>query len=376
MSTEPTSLSSPLIWLKGEIDRTLGVARSALAQAVNEPDSRPASLESCEGQVRQVRGAVTFVGLDGAACFCHAIESAVRRYADSGLKLNHVTASIVDRAMFALSQFLDDIAKGEADVPLKLFPLYRELGELSGRSEIHEIELFYPDIGLASPPHASAKRIADADIGKYVTACRAHYQRFLAVWQNEPGKSDALHGMRAALDALDQVAAQLETPPALWWAAVGFVEAVIQRDGRVLELPIRTIFERIERVMQQLESGGAIDSFEPTRQVLYSLALSAPVSRRVRDAKQLFQLDQQLPEFCVSGTLEYDLAAMTPALDDMRRRLSSVEDAWVQYTSGDADALKRLRDETNALKNIARDLGFYRLVRLLDVIGLIASKLP
>jgi chemosensory pili system protein ChpA (sensor histidine kinase/response regulator) len=148
MSTETPSLSSPLIWLKSEIDRTLGVARSALAQAVSEPDSRPASLESCESHVRQVRGAVIFVGLNGAACFCLALESAVRCHFDSGAKLNHVTASIIDRAMFALSQFLDDIAKGEADVPLKLFPLYRELGELSGRSEILEIELFYPDIAL------------------------------------------------------------------------------------------------------------------------------------------------------------------------------------------------------------------------------------
>ena len=376
MSSETTSLSSPLIWLKSEIDRTLGVARSALAQAVNEPDSRPPSLESCESQVRQVRGAVIFVGLNGAAYFCHAIESAVRRYADSELKLNHVTASIIDRAMFALSQFLDDIAKGEPDVPLKLFPLYRELYELAGRTEVLEIELFYPDIDLPSPPHPSSKRIAATDIAKYVTACRVHYQRFLSIWQSEPNKPDALHGMRAGLDALDQVATQLESPPALWWAAVGFVEAVIQRDTRVLELPIKGIFERIERLLQEMEAGEPLDYFEPMREILYPLALSAPVSRRVRDAKQLFQLDQQLPEFCVSGTLEYDLAAMAPALNDMRQRLSSIEEAWVQYTSGDADALRRLRDETNALKNIARDLGFYRLVRLLDVIGLIASKLP
>ena len=376
MSSEATSLSSPLIWLKSEIDRTLGVARAALAQAVNEPDSRPPSLESCESHVRQVRGAVIFVGLNGAACFCHAIESAVRRYAASELKLNHVTASSIDRAMFALSQFLDDIAKGEPDVPLKLFPLYRELYELAGRTDVLEIELFYPDIDLPSPPHPSSKKIAATDVAKYVTACRAHYQRFLTIWRSDPGKADALHGMRAGLDALDQVATQLETPPALWWAAVGFVEAVIQRDARVLELPIKGIFERLERLLQDMETGEPIDCFEPMREILYPLALSAPVSRRVRDAKQLFQLDEQLPEFCVSGTLEYDLAAMAPALNDMRQRLSSVEEAWVQYTSGNADALRRLRDETNALKNIARDLGFYRLVRLLDVIGLIASKLP
>src|SRR5262245_6038274 len=274
MSSETSSLSSPLIWLKSEIDRTLGVARAALAQAVNEPDSRPASLESCESQVRQVRGAVIFVGLHGAACFCHAIESAVRRYAETALKLNHVTASIVDRAMFALSQFLDDIAKGEADVPLKLFPLYRELGELSGRPEVLEIELFYPDISLEPPPHPSGKRIAPSDIAKYVVACRSHYQRFLTIWQNDPGKPDALHGMRAALDALDQVAAQLDTPPALWWAAVGFIEAVIQRDARVLELPIKAIFDRIDRTMQETASGKATDCFEPMRQVLYPLALS------------------------------------------------------------------------------------------------------
>jgi chemosensory pili system protein ChpA (sensor histidine kinase/response regulator) len=376
MSSEPPSLSSPLIWLRSEIDRSLGVARTALAQSVSEPSGRATNLHTCENQVRQVRGAVHILGLNGAARFCYALEAAVNCCAHAAEKLTHVTASIIDRAMFALSQFLDDIAKGESDVPLKLFPLYRELGELSGRTEVLEIELFYPDLGLTPPAHPATKKIADADIPKYVAACRAHYQRFLLLWVNEPEKPDGLHGMRAALDALDQVAAQLATPVGFWWAGVGLVEAVIQRDTRVLELPIKAVFERTERLMQDIESGSAVDSDELMREVLYPLALSAPVSRRVRDAKQVYQLDEQLPEFCVSGTLEYDLAAMTPALDDMRRRLTSLEEAWVLYTAGSVDGLRRLRDETNALKNIARDLGFYRLVRLLDVIQLIASKLP
>jgi len=375
-STELTTLSSPLIWLKSEIDHSLGEARTALSQSVSEPGSSGTNLGSCENQVRQVRGAVTILGLDGAARFCQALEAVVRRYAESAARLTQVTASLIDRGMFALSQFLDDIAKGEMDVPLKLFPLYRELSELCGRTEVLEIELFFPDIGVAPPPHSAARVIAAADVPRYVTACRAHYQRFLLLWVEQPNKPDGLHGMRAALDTLDQIAPQLATPAGFWWAAVGLVEVVIQCDARALELPVKSIFERIERLMQDLESGTTVDCSALMREILYPLALSAPVSRRVRDAKQMFQLDQQLPEFCVSGTLEYDLGAMAPALDDMRQRLSSLEDAWVFYTSGGANGLKRLRDETGALKNIARDLGFYRLLRVLDVIVLIGSKLP
>jgi len=378
MSSDPASLASPLIWLKIEIDRSLGVAREALAQGVGEADNRATNLHSCESQVRHVRGAVYIMGLEGAARYCQALEGAVRRCAESAAKLSHVTAAIIDRSMFALSQFLDDVSKGEMDIPLKLFPLYRELSELAGRSDsdIFEIELFYPDLTMVPPAHPASKKLASADVPKYIVACRAHYQRYLQTWLNESGDAQALHGMRTALDALDQVAPQLGTPAGLWWAAVGFVEAVIQQDARVLDLPIKAVFSRIDELLAGISSGANVDCAGPMREILYPLALSAPVSRRVRDAKNLFQLDQQLPEFCVSGTLEYDLAGMAPALDGMRRRLTGVEEAWVLYTSGGKDGLLRLRDETNALKEIARDLGFYHLVRLLEVIVLIVSKLP
>jgi chemosensory pili system protein ChpA (sensor histidine kinase/response regulator) len=376
MPNDPATLSSPLIWLKAEIDRSLELARAALAQAINDVGSRVNSLHSSEGHVRQVRGAVQILGLEGAACYCRALEAVVRRYAETAPGLTQMTASAIDRAMFALSQFLDDVAKGEMDIPLKLFPLYRELAELTGRDDVIELELFYPDLSPVPPEHPTLKQLADTDVSRYVGACRTHFQRHLATWLGHESNSQALHGMRAALDALDQIAPQLDTPSGLWWVAVGFAEAVIQQDARVLTQPVKAIFSRLERLMSELSAGTGVDGALAMREILYPLALSAPVSRRVRDIKNLYQLDQQLPEFCVSGTLEYDVAGMAPALDDMRRRLDSLEQAWAQYTAGAAESLRRLREELAVLKGIARDLGFYRLVRLLDVVGLIASRLP
>jgi len=377
-TTDILHIANPLAWLKGEIDRSLALARETLAQGLAQSDDRAALLARSGQHLRQVRGALHMLRLDGAARFCGALEDAVGACAAGEASLTRVNVSVIDRAVFALLQFLDDLAKGEPDVPLKLFPVYRELGEISGRTEIAENELFFPDISPVPPDRAEAEPPV-SDPGAHVLACRSQFQRGLLAWLTQPAKAQGLQSMRIALDALDRVAPALAGPPGLWWAAAGLADALLQPDERLQQTAVAPVFSRIERYMRDLASGTQGDAAPLMRDILYPLALSAPVSRRVREVKNLYRLDAQVPEFCVSGTLEYDMTALAPVLDDMRRRLTAIEDAWARYTSGSGEYLqylRRLREEVTGLKSIARDLGHYRLVRLLDIVSLIASKLP
>jgi len=374
-TTDILHIANPLAWLKGEIDRSLALAREALGQSLTQNDERAALLERAGQHLRQVRGALNMLRLDGAARFCAALEDAAAACASGEATLTRVNVSIIDRAIFALLQFLDDLAKGEPDVPLKLFPVYRELGEISGRTSIAENELFFPDL-TPVPPERVQSSGSPSDASARLIACRSQFQRGLLAWLTQPAKAQGLHSMRAALDEFDRSATALPVPPGMWWAAAGLIDTLAQPDERLPPSALAPIFSRIERYMRDLASGQAGDAAPLMRDILYPLALCAPVSRRVREVKNLYHLDAQVPEFCVSGTLEYDVSALAPVLDDMRRRLAAIEDAWARYTAGSGEHLRRLREEVTGLKTIARDLGHYRLVRLLDIVSLIASKLP
>lgn len=376
MSAESAAIATPLNWLKGEIDRSLGLARAALARTPQAPAQRPACLSACVQPISHIRGALQMLNLEGSARFCGALEQAVQGFVADPARLNELTTSVLDRALFALSQFLDDLAKGEPDVPLKLFPMYRELIELTGRRDVSEIDLFFPDVSAAParpcyPAHLDAERRE-----RHVSAARAHYQRGLVAWLKQPHDSHALQAMRAALDALDRIADQIDAPAGTWWVATGLVDLLLHNDAPDERAALKPILARLDRLMRAVAGGGEHDAAGVMRDMLYRIAAAPPICPRVCDIKSLYRLDVQLPEFCVSGTLEYDVSALAPVLERMRQKLLAMEEAWARYAAGSSEDLQRLRSHATALKTIARDLGHYRLVRLLDIVGLIALKLP
>src|SRR5207247_1926185 len=81
--------------------------------------------------------------------FCEAIEGSFS--GANGSRPSTASIGIIDRAVLALKQFVDDVARGQANVPLRLFPVYRELAKLQGKADSSEKELFFPDL---TPPAA------------------------------------------------------------------------------------------------------------------------------------------------------------------------------------------------------------------------------
>src|SRR5687768_13211478 len=209
-----------LSWINAEVDQALKLVRENIARFAAQPGD-DAMLRVCPEHLHQVSGALRMVGLVGATRFCEALEGSFSGLA--GAPATPAAIGVIDRAVFALKEFVAELARGQADVPLKLFPAYRELGALLGKPETSEKDLFFPDLSLEPPPHPEAKRLppGELELASYLQAQRTRFQRGLLAWLR--GTPAGLEDIRQAPDALHCVAAPLAGAGGLWGGGGGLV---------------------------------------------------------------------------------------------------------------------------------------------------------
>src|ERR1700752_2422166 len=123
--TDQTLLS----WINAEVERALTLVQDSIAKFTATPENH-AVLQPCPEHLHQVSGALRMVGLNGATLVCESIEGSFAGF--SGARPSAAAMGIIDPAVRALKDFVGDLARGQADVPLRLFPVYRDLAQLKG----------------------------------------------------------------------------------------------------------------------------------------------------------------------------------------------------------------------------------------------------
>jgi chemosensory pili system protein ChpA (sensor histidine kinase/response regulator) len=188
----PMADTTLLSWISTEVDQALNLVRERIAKFAAAPEDESV-LKPCPEHLHQVSGALRMVGLTGATRFCESLESSFSH-------VTRATTAPVDKAVVALKQFVDGLIHGEANIPLRLFPAYRELASLQGRADASEKDLFFPETGIATPPHPEAKQVPPGELATFLQAQRLRFQRGMLGWlRNQPG---GLEEMRGAVDAL------------------------------------------------------------------------------------------------------------------------------------------------------------------------------
>jgi len=368
MASVPATLLS---WIKTEVDYALNLVRDSIARFSAAPEDT-AVLRVCPSQLHQVSGALRIVGLTGATRFCEAIEAIFPGLIST--RPTRAAVEPVDRAVLALKEFVDDLARGEANVPLRLYPAYRELGTLQGRPDFSEKDLFFPELDLKAPFHPQPRVLSPDRLVPYLEEQRARYQRgLLALLRNKP---EGLKDMQNALDALHQIAPQLPEPRAVWWASLGLIDGMLKGADTEWVTAARPLCTKIDMQMRNLVSGSTRDNDLLLRDVLFAIARCKPVTPLLKEIKQFYQLDMLFPEPNLAGVMEFDMDWLRPALDDVRSRLEALKGVWVQYISGEPASAPRFRELIASLNAKAKELGNPHLAKLLDAISLVSSRLP
>src|ERR1700741_747281 len=179
-----------LTWINAEVERALTLVQESIAKFSAAPEN-DAVLRPCPEHLHQVSGALRMVGLTGATRVCEAIEGS---FASMGTTRPTAAAmGVIDRAVLALKNFVGELARGHADVPLRLFPAYRDVSGLLGKAAISEKDLFFPDLSLPVPAHANPSLVPEEELSAFLQAQRTRFQRGLRAWLR--GGPAGLEGM-------------------------------------------------------------------------------------------------------------------------------------------------------------------------------------
>ena len=364
------SSATLLSWITAEVDQALTLVRDQIVK-FSTGSGNATALEPCPGHLHQVAGALRMVGLSGATRFCEAIELGFAT--TGGAAPSGASLGTLDRAIQSLKEFVDGLGRGQPNAPLRLFPVYRELVVLQGGADSTERDLFFPDISPTAPPHVKPKTLPADKVAAHVQKQRALFQRGLLAWLRNSTKA-GLDDMRRAVNQLHKVAAQLPEPQAVWWVAGGFLDSLEHPQSPEWVAQAKALGNRIEK---QMREGSPAVSELLLRELLYAVAKAQSPSPRMKQIRQVYQLDSLFPEPPKpAGSLEFDMDWLEPALYDMHSRLDALKATWVQYVSGEQKAVGRFRELVTAFKAKAMPLGNQHLIKLLEAIALVTKHLP
>ena len=364
--------TGPLTWVKGEIDQALRQAGEKLAQfAADASDSTP--LRQCQTHLHQVSGAIQMVGLEGVARLGEAIEKLVGAMEKREVAISGANLDLINQGIAALSQYLEDLLRGQPDQPLRLFPAYQALLAARGVEKASESELFFPDLSIRAPKNPHAPSLTAEEMPGFLKVERARYQRGLLGFLRNAEDSAALQSMRNALAAIEQT----QTVPAhhtFWWSATGLIESLLHK-GLDTTVNLKQLCGRIDQQIRRLAEGSPKVAERLLRDVLYFVARSKPAGDRVGQIQDLFELGAYVPRTEAQQATETEQERVQPLLRELRDLLVPAKDAWLKFTSGSNDSLATFHTQLKRLVDRASSLENAPLNQLLQQIGYGAAAL-
>lgn len=336
----------PLAWVKDEIDQALKSVLENLATVSANPEDL-AALRFSKTHLYQVSGALDMVGLEGCKRFCVEIEKLVDKLEKNTVAISPEVLQTLNQSVKALSNYLHDLLNGSPDTPTQLFPALQAM-VMAQDETVEESELFFPDTSLRAPKDLPSTQLDEAALPDYFAEQRANFQKSLLLWMKDANPEGA-DGMRTAIENVQKVQQQ-HAQKTLWWAASAFMD-VLSQSVIAANAGVKRLCRRLDQQLKSLSEGANRASGNLLRDVLYYVAISAPTSDRVAKVKDVFELDNLLPNAMNFASGEIS-EAESQAINQLKSILPTLKGIWDSISEGKVDALDsflRQLDSTVAL---------------------------
>ena len=332
----------PLAWVLEELRKSLDGAVKALRRFVHDADlARESDLATLDvgtlriarQQLHQASGALEMVGLASPALVLRAMESAVQKFVQRPELCTDDAAGALERASFALSEYLESVLAGKAVSSVALFPQYRDVQALTGAERVHPADLWpverrfrEPDVEVTAAPLA------------YGPAARARLdQAVLKIVKD--ADFDAAHDLRDI--SLGFVAAQADRQArAFWKICAGYFEAF----GSGLftsDVYAKRVASRVLMQYASLARGDAGIADRLVQDLLFFCSQAQPAESDkvpyLRAVRKAFDLDRAAPvDYEARRFGRFDPAVLIQA----RKRISAAAETWSALAGGDRNKLK------------------------------------
>ncbi|NMM21598.1 MAG: response regulator [Rhodoferax sp.] len=337
----------PLAWVLDELRKSLDGATKALRRFVRDAElARGSDLAALDAsqlriarqQLHQAVGALEMVGLAAPAKVLRAMEALAQRFVQRPELCSDEAANKVERASFALTEYLEGVLKGKNASSVALFPQYRDVLELVGEDRVHPADLWpfeWRWIDMVLPEEAMPLA--------YDSAVRARLDGLIlkVVKSGDVAAAKAMHDISLGF-AAEQSALE---PRVFWKICAAYFEAVSlglcpsdvygKRAASRILLQYRTLARGEAGISDRLIQ----DLLFFCAQAVPVQPADAPVLAAVRAAYGLTQthtFDYETPQFG-----RFDPALLVQA----RKRIAAATETWSALAGGDTNRLKAASDQ-------------------------------
>lgn len=346
----------PLSWVKGEIDLALGRAHEALGKFSENPGNS-AQLKFARTHLHQAHGALSIVGLDGVTQFSETIEQLLSDVEGGQVAATPAVGELAQRAITAIRHYLDEVASGMPNQPLKLLSVYRDLLAARGVERVASSDLFFPDLSLRPPKRSEeSSQLSAGEVAKRLKVERARFERGFLRWLRNADDVSGVAEMREAVAAIEATQA-LPAARAFWWITIALLDALAARQVPV-DFQVKKLCARIDLQMRRLLEGSKTVAERLVRDALYFVAVAKGGSAQVQQVKEVYQLAALVP------VVTADIEPLKPVLLAMRDALAAAKEAWNKFCAGAAASLPQFHDNAVTLASKGGGLINDHLARL------------
>ncbi len=343
----PIADLGPLAWVFEELRKSLEGANKAIKRFVRETEKSrnndleavdPSALRVARQQLHQAVGALEMVGLVAPAQVLRAMEAAVQRFVRRPQACDENAAERVERASFALVEYLEAVLNNKPVQPVSLFVQYREVQELAAAERIHPADLWsFDQRGMElTVPASTAPLKCDA-------AMRSLFDRLvlLVVKTHSLAGAVQLSKFSAGLSA----GATSRREKTFWHITAAYFEAVAHQ-----LLPDDVYVKRAaSRILMQFASL-AQGQTQVSEVLLHDLLFFCAQARGATPGlspylvavRKAYGLEATVPVDYEQATLgRYDPAILAQA----RKRINAAKESWSLYSGGDASRARQVVDQ-------------------------------
>ena len=338
---------SPLAWVLDELRKSLDSATKSLKRFVRDADvARGSDLAAIDAsqlriarqQLHQAVGALEMVGLSSPALVLRAMEAAVQKFIQQPEQCNQDAAAKIERASFALTEYLEGLLADKPISAVSLFPQYREVQELLRADRIHPADLWAYEWHWREPETAFR-----ANLQEYGANVRAVFdQSTLQIMKGET----ALAARKLCDLSLGLSAAQTDRQPRIFWVVAAAYFEALAYDLIAADIYVRRAASRILLQYASLSKGSTEISKRLALDLLFFCAQAG--SRAAADTPVLAAvcLTYGLGPFKPVDYEAVQFGRFDPArLAQARKRIVSAKENWSALSAGEVSKCKLVLDQ-------------------------------